>query len=126
MKHGHSFRFGDDDLNDKLIALLKRKAKGKFRVDEDGFVHYSHDDEDLVGNTLICAIRAKAFPSWRVISFPAHWTGSYRQYMTQHKVPFREEVRDGELRFLIPQRFRPHSWKLEEPRRLALRREKVS
>jgi len=106
----------DDVLNRKLLALLSSKAKGKFTVDASRVVHYSHNDEDLIGNDIICAVRAAAFPSWQLVMFPADWAGSYTDYMVKHDIPFREEVRDGQLRLLIPRRFRPHSWKLAPPR----------
>ena len=32
--------------------------------------------------------------------------------MSRHDVPLKEEISDGELWFLIPRKYRPHSWKL--------------
>ena|ERR1700676_3466748 len=115
MKQTHSFRFVNDHLNHRLIQLLKKRAPGKFIIDADGVVHYLHDHEDLIGNDLISAVRAGEFSSWQVLSCPKRWVDSYRCYMTEHKVPFREELRDDTLRFLIPRSFRPHNWKLQEP-----------
>lgn len=117
MPRKHSFKFLDDTLNQKLIALLDRKAKGKYSVSQAGFIRYSHDDEDLIGNEVICAVRANVFSSWQIVSCPRRWLESYRHYMQEHRVPFSEEIRDGELRFLISRKFRPHSWSLECPRR---------
>jgi len=105
----------DEALHQKLLALLRTKAKGKFTVDVNRVVHYSHDHEDLIGNDIICAVREEAFPSWQLVMFPAHWAQSYKDYMTAHDIPFREELRDGQLRLLIPRRYRPHSWKLNPP-----------
>src|SRR5439155_3457648 len=104
MSRKHSFRFVDDGLNRKLLALLSRKAKGKFTVDASRVVHYSHDDEDLIGNDIICAVRGEAFPSWQLVMFPPDWAESYTDYMIKHDIPFREELRDGQLRLLIPRR----------------------
>lgn len=117
----HSFQFTDEILNNRLTALLKKEARDRHTVDEDGVVHYSHDEEDFIGNDLICSVRGSVFPSWQIISFPKDWTESYQRYMTAHNVPFRGEVRDGQLRFLIPRNYRPHSWKLKEPDRLRKR-----
>lgn len=114
-KRTHSFRFVDEELHRKLIALLKSRARGKYEIDADGFVHYSHDDEDLIGNDLISTVRANVFPSWQVLAFPQHWTSSYRRYMHEHEVPYREEIRDGELRFLVERGRRPHLWALKQP-----------
>jgi hypothetical protein len=111
----HTFRFVDDVLNQKLIALLKKEAPGKFSIDKKGAVKYSHAEEDLIGNELICKIRTTVFESWQIISFPAHWKNSYKRYMSENKVPFCEEIRDANVRFLIPRQFRPHAWKLVEP-----------
>lgn len=114
-KRTHSFRFADDELNQKLAALLRRRARGKYEIDGDGCVNYSHDYEELIGNELISAVRAMVFPSWQVLAFPQHWTNSYRRYMHEHQVPYREEMRDGELRCLIERGRRPHLWSLEQP-----------
>ena len=115
MTRMHSFKFSDENLNNRLITLLKEEAQDRHTVDEDGLVHYSHDEEDLIGNDLICSVRDGVFPSWQVISFPEDWTESYWQYMAAHNIPFRGEIRDGRLRFLIPGNYRPHSWKLKKP-----------
>jgi hypothetical protein len=111
----HTFRFVDDELNKQLISLLEKEASRKFSIDKKGAIKYSHDYEDLIGNSLICRIRSKVFKVWKIISFPANWKESYKKYMFKNKVPFREEIRDAHLRFLIPFNFRPHTWKLEEP-----------
>jgi hypothetical protein len=106
-----SFRFADDELNDKLIDLVK-KNRIKHSVDDGGIVHFSPDDEDVMENTLICSIRDDVFTSWQVLSCPRDWTDCYREYMAQHDVPFHEELIDDGVCFLIPRRYRPNSWKL--------------
>jgi hypothetical protein len=122
MTRTHSFRFADKGLNNRLIALLQEEARGRYSIDDEGTIHYSHDDEDLVGNTLICSVRDSVFEAWQVISFSEEWAESYRRYMEAKNVPFQEEIRDGQLRFLIPANYRPHSWKLEEPHELRRRK----
>src|SRR5205807_4439755 len=106
----------NDDLNRQLLGLLKAKARGKFTTDATGAVHYAHHDEDLIANDLISSVRDSVFHLWQVVHCPAHWTESYKRYMSEHKVPFTEEIRDDELRFLIPRSYDPHSWELQEPR----------
>ena len=110
----HSFKFLDDDLNRDLLTLLK-KAKIAHSVDEDGLVHYFEGDTQDVENDLICSLRDKVFPSWALQTCPSEWIESYKDYMRRHDVPFKEELSDGELWFLIPRRFRPHTWKLDPP-----------
>ena len=34
--------------------------------------------------------------------------------MIRHDIPLKEEMSDGELGFLIPRKYRPHAWKLDE------------
>ena len=109
-----SFKFVDDELNRKLIRLLT-KARAKFRLDRDGVVHYSPNDEDLIGNGVICAVRDQFFRTWQIVTCPPEWIGSYKDYMEEHDVPFTEELSDGERWFLVPGNYRPHSWKLKEP-----------
>lgn len=117
MAKTHSFRFGDEMLNHKLAKLLRDRASGKYTIDKAGFISYSHEDEDLIANDLISAIRAHVFPSWQVIAFPPEWETSYRKYMLEHKIPFQEETRDGERRFLIQRARQPYRWVLEQPSR---------
>lgn len=109
-----SFRFADDELNGKLLALLKGARVKHVVVDKNGVMHYSAADEVFVENDLIRSIRDQAFPSWQIISCPKDWTERYKHYMTQHDVPFVEEWIDDQLCFLIPRRYRPHAWKLDD------------
>ena len=115
MKQTHSFKFVDEKLNRKLIGLLERKARGKFRVGAGGFIYYSSNDEDLIGNQLICEIRSALFKRWQIIMCPKDWAAKYKCYMTEHEIPFNEEIRDDNLRFLVSRSRRPHSWKLDFP-----------
>jgi hypothetical protein len=107
-----SFRFADEDLNRRLIALLKKKEIRHF-VDEHEVIHYSREDEDSVENNLIRSIRNRVFSSWRVLTCPTDWTDRYRQYMSRHDIPFKEELIDGQSWFLLPRKYRPQRWKLE-------------
>ncbi|HTU92739.1 MAG TPA: hypothetical protein VMF69_21845 [Gemmataceae bacterium] len=109
-----SFKFLDNHLNRELAGLLKKSAINH-SIDKDGVVHYSRDDEEFVENDLICSIRDKVFPSWQLWTCPPDWTARYKEYMSRHGIPFREELSNGELWFLIPRKHRPHSWKLEDP-----------
>ena len=119
-----SFKFADDELNQKLIALVKGVRWEQVVIDDDGVVHYSAVDEELMENDLIRSIRDQVFPSWQIISCPKNWTELYKQYMVQHGVPFAEEWIDNQLCFLIPRRYRPHSWKIDAP--TAKRQHKVT
>ncbi len=113
MKQAYSFKFVDETLNRRLLALLNR-AGVKHTVDKGGAVHYSPDDEGVVENDLISSIRDQVFSSWQVLTCPVDWIQRYREYMTKHGVPFREELSNNQLWFLIPRKYRPHSWKLED------------
>src|SRR5262249_29902174 len=108
-----SFQFVDMTQQRKLVALLKR-AKIKFRLGRKGEVLYSKADVEIVENDLICRVRDEAFPAWQLVFCPADWIEAYRGYMTRNDVPFKEELMDSELCFLIPRQYRPHSWKLEK------------
>ncbi len=109
-----SFQFQDAELNRRLIALLKKNAV-RHSVDKQGAIHYSPDNVELVENDLISSIRYEVFPSWQILTCPEDWIRCYRDYMARHAIPFTEEIHDGERWFLIPRKYRPHSWKLEEP-----------
>jgi hypothetical protein len=113
MNQTYSFKFIDSDLTQRLLALLK-KAKIKHVVDQDGVIHYSRADEETVGNELLYSIRTKVFPDWQLLSCPAEWTERYKRYMIQHGVPFREELFNDQMCFVLPRKYRPHSWDLEE------------
>lgn len=114
MKPQVSFKFLDANLNRQLIALLK-KQQMKFVIDETGAILYSRDDGELIENELICSIRDREFSPWRILTCPNDWVEQYKQYMAKHLVPFREELIDGELWFLIPRHYRPDQWKLQGP-----------
>jgi len=114
MENSNSFKFLDDELNRQLLALLK-KGKIKHHVGNDGIIHYSPDDEEVVEEHFICSIRDRVFPSWQVLTCPRSWTVRYKKYMSHHGIPFREELSNGELWFLLPRKYRPHRWKLDDP-----------
>jgi len=117
----HSFKFLDDSLNRELIDSLKG-AGLDHSIDDDGVIHYSEVDRGIVEDELICAIRQKVFAAWQIVTCPSDWTTRYLDYMRLHEIPLKEELSDGELWFLIPRKYRPHSWKLDassKPRRLA-------
>lgn len=109
----NSFKFLDKDLNRRLLALF-RKGKIGHELCKDGTIHYRRDDEEVVENELIGSLRDKVFPSWQILTCPRDWIARYKQYMTQHRIPFREELSNGELWFLLPRSFRPHRWKLDD------------
>jgi hypothetical protein len=101
----------DDNLNRQLIDLLKRK-RIQHSVGKDGVIRYSPDDEELVENELIRSIRDSVFKPWQIISCPKDWAERYKSYMSRHEIPFVEELIDRQLCFLIPRKYRPHSWRL--------------
>jgi hypothetical protein len=114
MEKSHSFKFLDDDLNQQLIALLRR-SKIKHDVGKDGRVHYSPDDEEVVENDFVGSIRDKVFPAWQVLTCPRDWSVLYKKYMNHHGIPFQEELSNGEVWFLLPRKYRPHRWQLDSP-----------
>ncbi|HEX3997531.1 MAG TPA: hypothetical protein VHX65_03160 [Pirellulales bacterium] len=112
MKTMQSFKFGDEDLNSRLLALLK-KSHIKHSVDKQGVIHYPSGEADLVENDLLCSVRDAVFPRWQVLTCPPEWIESYKLYMRGHQIPFHEELSNGKVWFLLPRRFRPHRWKLD-------------
>jgi tRNA G46 methylase TrmB len=110
-----SFKFVDGHLNRRVLSLMK-KARINHVMTDDGVAHFSPDDEELVENDLLGSIRNEVFSSWQILSCPRDWTERYRQYMLHHDIPFREELENDQLCFLLPLKYRPHSWKLAEPR----------
>jgi hypothetical protein len=119
MKRTRSFKFLEDGLNQELVNRLK-KAEIDHSVDEDGVIRYSAGDVEVVENEFLYSIRCKVFPSWQILSFPGNWIGRYMDYISRHDVPFREELIDGKLCLLIPRKYRPHAWKLDD--RIKLKR----
>lgn|SRR5487761_2014796 len=113
MGKSDTFRFLDDGLNQQLIALLQ-KADINHCVGKDGVVHYSPADGEVVENDFICTIRDKVFPSWQILTCPRDWIPRYKKYMKSHELPFHEELSNGELWFLLPGKYRPHRWKLDD------------
>lgn len=112
MDRNHTFKFLDSDLNRQLHRLLRKREIDHF-IDKDGIVYYSSNDAEVIDNDLVCLIRAKVFPAWQTLTCPSDWMARYKEYMGRHGVPFREELSNGVLWFLVPRKYRPHSWKLD-------------
>jgi hypothetical protein len=111
MRKTRSFRFLDKALNGRLAGLLKR-AQIDHYIDEHGMAHYAAHDDEAVEDRVICPIRDEVFSAWQVITCPSRWRGRYRDYMKRHGVPFAEELSNGAVWFLIPRKYRPHTWRL--------------
>src|SRR5436190_13097347 len=112
MDFTRTFKFVDDNLNRKLIGLVKKSRVEHF-IDKEGVLHYSPGDEDSVENDLVCSIRDQVFPSWQVLTCPGDWVERYKRYMSQHDIPYIEELANNEVWFLLPRKYRSHSWKLD-------------
>jgi hypothetical protein len=113
MTQTRTFKFVNAELNRRFLALVK-KAGIRCLIDNEGAVHYAPADEEVVENDLIRSIRDEAFSSWQILSCPKDWANRYKDYMIRQDVSFVEELIGGQLCFLIPRRYRPHSWKLVE------------
>ena len=108
-----SFRFLNPSLNKKLVASLK-KAKVVHTTDASGTIRYSPQFDNQVQNEILPKIRDGVFDSWQLVSCPKNWVSRYKDYMQNHEVPYREELADNELWFLIPRSYRPHKWVFED------------
>src|SRR6266478_354633 len=97
MNLAYSFRFVDNKLNDKLISLIA-KSGIKHRIDKEGIIHYSPDDEEVIGNEILPAVRNKLFSSWQIISCPRDWAERYKRYMIRRDVSFVEELIANQLK----------------------------
>jgi hypothetical protein len=106
-----SFRFLDDKINDRFIRLLESNGVAH-SVDRRGIVHYRSENEDVVENEVLAKVRDRVFSRWQVLSCPHETVAGYREYMSHHEIPFVEELIDGEVGFLLPRKYRPHSWKI--------------
>lgn len=110
----HSFHFLDAAMQSELIAAL-RKRDIQYRTTREGDVLYSVENQDVVENEILCAIRDRKFPAWQVFTCPEEDADKYRKVMERDGVPFHEEISDGTLWFLLPRKFRPHAWKIDAP-----------
>jgi hypothetical protein len=112
MPQTRSFKFVNGELNRRFLALVK-KAGIRCLIDDGGAVHYAPADVEVVENELICPIRDAVFSSWQILHCPKNWANRYKDHMIRQDVPFVEELIDGQLCFLIPRKYRPHAWKLD-------------
>ncbi len=113
METNVTFKFLNVALNRQLRILLD-KSKIAHAISSDGTIHYSPEDEGVVENDFIGSIRSIAFSSWQVLTCPNEWTTRYKKYMKRHKIPYYEELSNGELWFLLPRKYRPSLWKLDD------------
>jgi hypothetical protein len=104
-----SFKFLDEELNRRLVSSLKR-ARVPHRLDGSNAVHFSNHDEGAIENDVISPIRSSVFEQWQVLTCPADWVPRYKAYMLGHGVPFKEELIDGNVAFLLPGNVKPHHW----------------
>jgi hypothetical protein len=104
-----SFRFLDHNLQSRLVALLEANQL-PFKKDKKWGIVYSAASEKVVGE-MISSIRSQVFPAWQVLSCPADWVVRYREYMRKRKIPFHEELINGQACFLLSRAYHPHRWK---------------
>src|SRR4051794_40200216 len=110
-----SFRFVDGHLQDDLLALV-RGSDVLHSVEEDRTLRYASADAEMVENELICSVRDRLFPQWGVFTLEGDETprpkvtAAYRAYMSQHAIPFAEEIHDGFTGFLTPEGVDSFEW----------------
>jgi hypothetical protein len=114
VRQTYSFKFADQKLNQKLISLLLKKQI-PFRVKDDQSIHYKPEDEPQIGNELINRLRDTIFKPWQTLSCPNEWVSRYKQYVVLHGIPFAQEYIDDQEGFLLPRKYRPHSWRMDPP-----------
>lgn len=110
MRFDRWFRFRDDRLNNHLLRLL-HQAGISYGVDKDRNVYYLSQDEEPFED-LLSAVRDEAIPSWQILSSPEEWVPKYRAEIVRRKVPFYEEMNNGQIEFLLPRAAKPHSWRM--------------
>ncbi len=108
-----SFRFVDAAIQRELLGRF-RKTETRHTIDSTGAICFSPENEEFVESELIGPVRSEIFPTWQLVTCPVDWTIDYKTYMDRHEIPYREELSDGELWFLIPRKHRPGSWKIEK------------
>ncbi|MEI8270413.1 MAG: hypothetical protein WCG45_03505 [bacterium] len=109
----HSFKFENKKWNKKLISLLKKKAKNKFDIDDDGSICYFDEDKNLIENDIIQLVRNQIFPQNQIFSVPADSFQSYIDYMNKNKICFETEKRDEDLRIVLSIEYMPLFWDLK-------------
>ena len=110
----HSIRLAKPSLNLPLVTQLTKQMV-PFSVDKEGTVWYSKQFDELVDVKILPPLRSHLFPRWQVLSFPPEWAGVYRNYMQRRRVRFESEWINGQLVFLLPASYRPHTWNLPDP-----------
>src|SRR5947209_5453848 len=106
------FRFLDSHRNYDLQRRLQQ-ANIPFKRDDKDNVCFSAGDEERIENEIIRPMRDQRFPSWQLLFCPRNWAARYREYMTQHNVPFEEQWVDNDPCFLIPRKCQPHRWNIQ-------------
>src|SRR5437764_6764170 len=108
MQLSRNFRFLNDRLNCFFIHLMLESGL-RVNVDDNGVVYFDPADEGAVED-LLAKIRGARFDDWQILSCPVDWVNKYRQEMKQREVPYIEELNDGQVEFLLPQKYDPHEW----------------
>ncbi len=112
-----TFRFVDESLQRELLGLAEVSG-APHTVDADGTLRYSSADEQDVWDDLICSVRDRLFPEWRIFTLEGddvlrpEETEPYRRYMLDHNIPHYEERHNGFTWFLIPDDQDSHEWEV--------------
>lgn len=107
-----SFKFLDKQLNRQFHKLLG-KNQIQHSVDDTGTAYYSSEDEMEVENKLIPSIRKGEFSLWQFVTCPEECIQSYKNYMRNRSIRYKEVMIDGRLWFLMDRDRCPHAWKLK-------------
>ena len=108
MQVDRTFRFLDEQLQNRLQAALDEAAV-PYCSDDAGAIAYSSADEEVVDD-VISDIRHSVFSEWALLSCPADWIQRYRDYMATRQIPFVEEMNDGEVWFLVSSHVDTDQW----------------
>ena len=114
MAESRSIKFAEAAQNRRLVTLLLQRGI-PFSVTKDGTVRYPGRFDEVVDSQILSPLRRRVFPKWQVLSFPPDWATVYGDYMRQRKLPFVPEWVNGQLVYLLPASYRPHTWTLPDP-----------
>lgn len=106
------FKFLNEKLQKKLISLLRKKAKNKFKILPSLYIEYDEKDVDLIENQLICSVRVSVFPNWQIVT-ASNNSFAFQMELQKRKVSFELEIKNFDIRFLINKKYKPHAWKID-------------
>ena len=105
----NSFKFLDSKLNDSFIKI-QNEYKVQFTRSAEDTITFAKEYDEILVDDLKCQIRNSVFTTkWQCFSLPKDspkkWNDRLINHLQDNKIPFTEEIENGEYTTFTPLSF---------------------